>query len=84
MENKKGIKIYYGISAGNWKQRLYSRRDSFSNPSLRNQTALSNGSGDWRIVALYHYLDGILLKDQPPQVISEVNVISIYKKKLVL
>ena len=24
MENKKDIKIYFGISAGNWKQRLYS------------------------------------------------------------
>ena len=24
MENRKNIKIYFGFSAGNWKQRLYS------------------------------------------------------------
>ena len=41
MENRKDIKIYFGISAGNWKQRIYNHRHSFSNPSLRNQTALS-------------------------------------------
>ena len=41
MENRKDIKIYFGISAGNWKQRLYSHVHSFSNPSLRNQWALS-------------------------------------------
>ena len=41
MENKKDIKIYFRISTGNWKQMFYSHRHSFSNPSLRNQTALS-------------------------------------------
>ena len=41
MENRKDIEIYFGISAGNWKQKLYNHRHSFSNPSLRNQTALS-------------------------------------------
>ena len=41
MENRKEIIIYFGISAGNWKPRLYSHKHSFSNPSLRNQTVLS-------------------------------------------
>ena len=41
MEKKKDIKIYFGISVGNWKQRLYSHRHSFSHPSLRKQTVLS-------------------------------------------
>ena len=47
MENRKDIKIYFGISAGNWKQRLYSHWHSFSNPSLGNQTALSKWF--WRL-----------------------------------
>ena len=34
-------RVYIGISAGNWKQRLYNNRHSFSNPRLRNQTAQS-------------------------------------------
>ena len=34
-------RIYIGISAGSWKQRLYYHRHSFSNPQLKNQTALS-------------------------------------------
>ena len=46
-ENRKDIKIYFRIFAGNWKQRFYSHRHSFSNPSLRNQTALSNWF--WRL-----------------------------------
>ena len=29
MENGKDIKIFFGISAGNWKQRLYNHRHSF-------------------------------------------------------
>ena len=41
LENKKEEKVYFGISAGNWKQRFYSHKHSFTNPSLRNQTALS-------------------------------------------
>ena len=36
-----GKKVYVDISAGNWKQRLYNQRHSFSNPQLRNQTAQS-------------------------------------------
>ena len=36
-----GEKVYIGISTGNWKQGLYNYRHSFSNPRLRNQTALS-------------------------------------------
>ena len=47
MENRKDIKIYFGISAGYWKQRFYNHRHSFSNPSLRNQTALSKWF--WRL-----------------------------------
>ena len=39
--NNDGEKIYIRILDGNWKQRLYNRRRSFSNPWLRNQTALS-------------------------------------------
>ena len=39
---QKDIKIYFRISVGNWKQGFYSLRNSFSNSSLRNQTALSN------------------------------------------
>ena len=70
MKNRKDIKIYFRISSGNWKQRLYSHRHSFSHPSLRNQTVLSEWF--WRL-KLY----GILLKDPPPQVISEVDVISV-------
>ena len=34
-------RVYIGISAGNWKQRWYTHRHSFSNPKLRYQTALS-------------------------------------------
>ena len=33
--------VYIGILAGNWKQRFYNHKHSFSNPLLRNQTALS-------------------------------------------
>ena len=40
-ENETDKKIYIGISAGNWKQRLYNHRHSFTQESLRNQTALS-------------------------------------------
>ena len=47
MENRKDIKIYYGIPVGNWKQRLRSYRYSFSHPSLRKQTALSKSF--WRL-----------------------------------
>ena len=36
-----GERVYIGISAGNWKQRLYNHRHSFFHPWLRNQTALS-------------------------------------------
>ena len=38
--NNDGDKVYVGISAGNWKQRLYNHRH-FSNPRLRNETAIS-------------------------------------------
>ena len=42
IEHKRdGERVYVGISAGNWKQRLYNHRHSFSNPKLRYQTALS-------------------------------------------
>ena len=42
MEHKKdGERVYIGISAVNWKQRWYNHWHSFSNPRLRNQTALS-------------------------------------------
>ena len=47
MENRKDIKIYFGISTGNWKQRLYNDRHSVSNPFLRNQTAFSKWF--WRL-----------------------------------
>ena len=40
-QQRDGERIYIGISAGNWKQRWYSHRHSFSNPKLRYQTALS-------------------------------------------
>ena len=43
MENRKDIKTYFRISAGNWKQRLFSHRHS----SLRNQTVLSKWF--WRL-----------------------------------
>ena len=33
--------VYIRIFAGNWKQRLYKHKHSFSNLRLRNQTALS-------------------------------------------
>ena len=36
-----GERFYIGISVGNWKQRWYNHRHSFSNPKLRYQTALS-------------------------------------------
>ena len=39
--NINGESVYLGISTGNWEQRLYNYRHSFSNPWLRNQTALS-------------------------------------------
>ena len=41
MEHNDGKRVYIGISAGNWKPRLYNHRHSFSNLRLRNQTALS-------------------------------------------
>ena len=47
MENGKDIKIYFRITTGNWKQRLYSHWHSFSNPFLRNQTARSKWF--WRL-----------------------------------
>ena len=39
-QQKDEERFYIGISAGNWKQRWYSHRHSFSNPKLRYQTAL--------------------------------------------
>ena len=39
--NNDGERVYIGISAGNWRQRLYNHRHSSSNPRLRNQTAVS-------------------------------------------
>ena len=47
MENSKE-KVYMGISAGNWKQRFYNNRHSFSNPLSRNQTALLRWFGSLR------------------------------------
>ena len=47
MENRNDIKIHFGISVGNWKQRLYSQRHYFSNLSLSNETALSKWF--WRL-----------------------------------
>ena len=41
LEHNNGKKVYIGISSGNWKQKIYNHRHSFSNPWLRNQTALS-------------------------------------------
>ena len=41
MDNIKEEKVYIGISAGNWKQRFYNNRHSFSNSLIKNQTALS-------------------------------------------
>ena len=40
-ENNNESKIYFVISAGRWKQRYYAHRYSFSNPTQKNQTALS-------------------------------------------
>ena len=40
-EQRGGERVYIGISAGNWKQRCYNHKHSFSNPKLRYQTALS-------------------------------------------
>ena len=41
MEQQRGGEgVYIGISAGNWKQRWYNHKHSFSNPKLRYQTAL--------------------------------------------
>ena len=39
--NNDGERIYLGISAGNWKQRLYHHSHSISYLQLRNQTARS-------------------------------------------
>ena len=39
--NNNGKRVNIGISAGSWKQWLYNHRHFFSNPQLRNQTALS-------------------------------------------
>ena len=39
--NNDGERVYIGIFAVNWKQGLYNHRHPFSNPRLRNQTALS-------------------------------------------
>ena len=36
-----GERKFIGISAGNWKQRMCSHRNYFSNPPFRNQTAVS-------------------------------------------
>ena len=36
-----GERVYIGISTGNWKQRLYNHKHSFSNPRLKNPIALS-------------------------------------------
>ena len=42
MEQQRDVeRVYIGISAGNWKQRWYNHKLSFSNPKLRYQTALS-------------------------------------------
>ena len=46
--NNDGERIHIGISTGNWKQRLYNHRHSFSYPRLRNQTALSKYFGTLR------------------------------------
>ena len=40
-QQKDGERVYIGISTGNWKQRWYNHKHSFSNPKLRYQTVLS-------------------------------------------
>ena len=40
-QQRDGERVNIGISAGNWKQRWYHHKHSFSNPKLRYQTALS-------------------------------------------
>ena len=40
-QQRDGERVCIGISAENWKQRLYNHKHSFSNPKLRYQTALS-------------------------------------------
>ena len=77
MENRKDIKMYFGISTGNWKLSHYTPKHSFSNPSLRNQTALSKLFWRLKDSGLTPLVRWILLKDQPPQVISEVDIISV-------
>ena len=51
-------RVYIGISAGNWKQRWYNYKHSFSNPKLRYQTALSKYFGALRIGSYLHKLNG--------------------------
>ena len=40
MENSNDVKVYIGISTGNWKQGSYNHRHSFTYQLLKNQTAL--------------------------------------------
>ena len=53
-----GERGYIGISAGNWRQRWYNHKHSFSNPKLRYQTALSKYFGTLRIRGYLHKLSG--------------------------
>ena len=57
-QQRDGERVYIGISAGNWKQRDYNHKHSFSNPKLRYQTVLSKYFGTLRIGGYLHKLNG--------------------------
>ena len=62
LENKKEEKVYFGISAGNWKQRYYNHKHSFTNPTRRNQTALSKWFWNLRDRGLTPYIKWKLIR----------------------
>ena len=52
--NNDGERFYIVISAGNWKQKLYNHKHSFSNPRLRNETLRIRSTPPqikWKIVS---------------------------------
>ena len=78
-----GERVCIGISAGNWKQGLYSHRHSFSNSQLRNQTTLSRYFWALRIKGWPTRYGGKLTGSRQPRTASMVDVTCVSKKKLV-
>ena len=71
------------MTSVNWKFRYYNHLQSFKNPTLKNQTALSRYYRDLIELRLTHIIIWKIIKNPPQQTVYMVSVIYGYKRKYV-